>query len=157
MGFSDSYKHLEKLCGDMLNDDRRVSAYIDEMLDTPRGAYLVTGWNEDLKMLKHYRWVRNRIVHDPGCTEENMCEPDAAVWVDNFYSRIMNQTDPLTLYRKATRPRPVQKPKQTPAIYTYSQQTTGHEGRDGKSIGFWHFFIGALLLVAAIIFISKAL
>ena len=64
MGFIDSYKHLEKLCGDMLNDDRRVSAYIDEMLDTPRGAYLVTGWNEDLKMLKHYRWVRNRIVHD---------------------------------------------------------------------------------------------
>lgn len=28
MGFNDSYKHLEKLCGEVLNDDRRVSAYI---------------------------------------------------------------------------------------------------------------------------------
>ena len=27
MGFIDSYKHLEKLCGEVLNDDRRVSAY----------------------------------------------------------------------------------------------------------------------------------
>ena len=29
MGFIESYKRLEKLCGDLLNDDRRVSAYID--------------------------------------------------------------------------------------------------------------------------------
>ena len=33
MGFNDSYKHLEKLCGEVLNDDRRISAYIDEMLN----------------------------------------------------------------------------------------------------------------------------
>ena len=32
MGFIDSYKHLGKMCGEVLNDDRRVSAYIDEML-----------------------------------------------------------------------------------------------------------------------------
>lgn len=55
MGFIDSYKHLEKLCGDVLGDERRVSAYIDEMLNLPRGTYIVTGWNEDLKTLKHYR------------------------------------------------------------------------------------------------------
>lgn len=86
MGFIDSYKHLEKLCGDVLGDERRVSAYIDEMLNLPRGTYLVTGWNEDLKTLKHYRWVRNRIVHDPGCTKENMCEPGDALWLDNFFA-----------------------------------------------------------------------
>lgn len=32
MGFIESYKHLEKLCGEVLNDDRRISAYIDEMI-----------------------------------------------------------------------------------------------------------------------------
>ena len=33
MGFIESYKHLEKLCGEVLNDDRRISAYIDEMIN----------------------------------------------------------------------------------------------------------------------------
>lgn len=108
MGFIESYKHLEKLCGEVLNDDRRISAYIDEMINTPRGSYLVRGWDDDLKQLKHYRWVRNQIAHEPDCTEQNMCEPCDTVWLDDFYSRIMNQTDPLALYSKATKPRQAQ-------------------------------------------------
>ena len=103
MGFIDSYKHLEKLCGEVLNDDRRVSAYIDEMLNTPRGSYYVRTWDEDLKNLKHYRWVRNQISHEPGCTEQNMCVFEDELWINEFYSRIMNQTDPLSLYHRATR------------------------------------------------------
>lgn len=63
MGFIESYKRLERLCGDLLNDDRRISAYIDEMISLPRGAYLVRGWDDDLKRLKHYRWVRNQIAN----------------------------------------------------------------------------------------------
>lgn len=51
IGFIESYKQLEKLCGDILNDDRRVSAYIDEMMNTPDGSYLVKGWKYDLKRL----------------------------------------------------------------------------------------------------------
>ena len=49
MGFIDSYKHLEKICGEILDDERKVSAYIDEMLNTPGGSYIVTGWDDDLK------------------------------------------------------------------------------------------------------------
>lgn len=48
MSFTESYKQLEKLCGEIMNDDRRVSAYIDEMINTPRGSYLVKGWDSDL-------------------------------------------------------------------------------------------------------------
>lgn len=40
MGFIESYKHLEKICGEVLNDDRCISAYIDEMLNTPVGFIL---------------------------------------------------------------------------------------------------------------------
>jgi hypothetical protein len=101
MGFIDAYKRLEKLCGEILNDDRRISAYIDEMVNAPRGSYLVSGWEDDLKKLKHYRWIRNQIVHNPDCTEENMCDSNDTQWILNFYARIMNQTDPLTLYHKA--------------------------------------------------------
>ena len=85
MGFMDSYKHLEKLCGDMLQSQHGVSAYIAEMESTPNGSYRVQGWVEDLKYLKHYRWVRNQIVHDPNSSEENMCDLRDAQWIDNCY------------------------------------------------------------------------
>lgn len=54
MGFIDSYKHLEKLCGDMLQTQHGVSAYIAEMESTPNGSYRVQGWVEDLKCLISY-------------------------------------------------------------------------------------------------------
>ncbi len=102
MGFIDAYKRLEKLCKEMNGSDRPVSAYIDEMVNTPHGARYVAGWDTDLKNLKHYRWVRNRISHDPGCTEENMSNLQDEKWVTDFYDRIMRQEDPLFLYHKAT-------------------------------------------------------
>lgn len=102
--FIEAYKRLEKLCGEVMNDDRRIGAYIDEMRNNPKGAFYVPGWEEDLKRLKHCRWVRNQIAHNPDCTEENMCEPDDALWLEQFRARIMEQTDPLAMYRKATQP-----------------------------------------------------
>lgn len=101
----DSYKQLEKLCGDMLGEGR-VSAYIKEMSDKPRGAYLVSGWENDLKRLRHCRRIRNRIAHEPDCSETDMCPPEDEKWLDDFYARIMNQTDPLALYYKYTHPSP---------------------------------------------------
>lgn len=52
MSFMNSYKHLEKLCGEIMRDERRVSAYIDEMTCTPFGPSLVAGWNNDLKKIE---------------------------------------------------------------------------------------------------------
>ena len=128
MSFISSYKHLEKLCGEVFNDERRISAYIDEMQSTPNGAFYVHSWDEDLKTLKHYRWVRNQIAHEPDCDEQNMCDPSDALWLDDFYSRIMNQTDPLALYRKATTPHtaPANAHKQNhPSSPDVQKSTTG--------------------------------
>ena len=105
MGFLESYKRLERLCRDVMDDDRRVSAYIDEMVRLSDGSRWVSGWDRDLKQLKHYRWVRNQIVHDPDCSEENMCGPEDVRWIEDFHARIMNQTDPLALYRRVTQER----------------------------------------------------
>ena len=96
MEFINSYKKLEKLCGEIYGSKHGISSYIDEMICTHSASQYILGWNEDIKMLKHYRWVRNKIVHEPDCSEDNMCEQDDAEWLDNFYSRIMSQTDPLT-------------------------------------------------------------
>lgn len=156
MGFIDSYKHLEKLCGEVLSDDRRVSAYIDEMLNTPNGSYYVRTWESDLKKLKHYRWVRNQISHEPGCTEQNMCEPEDELWINEFYSRIMNQTDPLSLYRKATRPRPVNKPAPRPiqTTATYSQPSNNRKPAR-NNIGFAILIIISLLVIAGIVLLKQ--
>ncbi len=150
MGFIDSYKHLEKLCGDMLQTQHGISAYIDDMGNTPKGSYLVQGWDEDFKRLKHYRWIRNQIAHEPNCTEENMCEYVDAQWIDDFYDRIMNQSDPLAMYRKATKPQPAAKPKQTcqsPQLqHTYPVQPVFSKKKARKATG-WI----VLLIIAALI------
>ncbi len=159
MSFIDSYKHLEKLCGEVLNDDRRVSAYIDEMLNKPYGSYLVKGWDDDLKKLKHYRWVRNKIAHEPDCTEQNMCEPNDYRWLDNFYSRIMNGTDPLSLYSQAIKTRRSPKSAQkTPTEHSkYKQQDTAYKKPSQKFAGCMAFSVGILIIAAAIILISISL
>ena len=120
MGFIQAYKRLEKLCGEVLSDKRKIGAYIDEMKNMPQGGYLVQGWDDDLKKLMHYRRVRNQIAHDPDCTEENMCDSNDTQWLLAFYARIMNQTDPLTLYRKATESQ--KKPLVNNAGQQYHQQ-----------------------------------
>ena len=179
MGFIDSYKHLDKLCGEVMNDDKRLSAYIDEMLKTTWGARLVGGWEDDLKQLKHYRWIRNQIAHEPDCREENMCEPNDALWLDHFYSRIMNQTDPLALYAKATKPRtvlPQQQEEAVPSSYPIfevkirttpkaAQIDTGftqgayRQARDkrtsGRSFGWVIFVLFILAIIAAVILICN--
>ena len=157
MGFIESYKHLEKLCGEIMNNDKRISAYIDEMINTPRGSFLIRGWDNDLKRLKHYRWIRNQIAHEPYCTEQNMCGPDDAKWLDDFYSRIMNQTDPLTLYAKTTAPKPTKKiaqiPKAKPVTSTYYQQIANPKKSSRKIIEFIVIWTIIALIIAAIFII----
>ena len=155
MGFIDAYKRLEKLCGEILNDDRRVSAYIDEMLNTPRGSYFVKGWEEDLKQLKHYRWIRNQIVHDPNCFEENMCNDDDTQWLVSFYLRIMNQTDPLALYRQATKPKPTPVKKADGQHYTESYNNHNQNARNLSGSGIAWLIMAVIVTVIAIWWLLK--
>ena len=151
MSFIDSYKRLEKLCSEIYADNHGVSSYIDEMIRTPIGSRYVRGWEEDLKRLKHYRWVRNQIVHEPGCNEENMCEPDDAQWLDNFHSRIMSANDPIALYRKERNPQTIRKPRQTPSLeYTYPQ----NKKTTSKPAGCMALFMVAMLVVVAVALIA---
>lgn len=150
MGFIDSYKRLEKLCNEIYGDNHGLSSYIDDMINNPSGSSYVSRWNDDLKQLKHYRWTRNQIVHEPDCAEENMCDPEDELWLDNFHSRIMNQNDPLAVYRKATRPRAVAKTAQnyqpSQPSYTYPTQTTKQKESSSKVTGLLVFLIIAALV-----------
>ena len=150
MGFINSYKRLEKLCNEIYDSNHGVSAYIDDMARLASASFYVFNWNDDLKQLKHYRWIRNQIAHEPNCTEENMCEYGDAQWIDDFYDRIMNQSDPLAMYRKATKPQPAAKPKQhgqsSQLQYTYLVQPVPSKKKGRKSAG-W-----IVLLIIAVFF-----
>lgn len=120
MSFLESYKHLDNLCKDMFSSEKGVTTYIETMEHTAGGSYRITGWDSDYKNLKHYRYIRNRIVHDNYASENSMCTDSDTAWINNFYSRIMNRNDPLALYRKAITPQKVVKPS-APPTFNYKQ------------------------------------
>lgn len=154
MRFIDSYKQLEKLCNEIYNDNHGVSAYINDMQNKTQGSGLVRGWDADLKQLKHYRRIRNQIVHEPNCTEENMCELRDAEWVEDFYSRIMSGNDPLTLYRKARNSQVAQKSKQTISTeYTYP----GRKYQAPKPAGCLTYLAGILLVATVMAWVVNML
>ena len=62
MGFINSYKRLEKLCNEIYDGNHGISAYIDDMARLTSAPLYVFSWNDDLKQLKHYRWIRNQIA-----------------------------------------------------------------------------------------------
>ena len=88
-----------------------------------------------------------------------MCDLRDAQWIDNFYDRIMKQGDPLAMYREATKPRPVAKPKplrQSPqAQYTYSVQPVYSKKKAKKATG-WVVLLIITVLVG-LFFVLKYL
>ena len=70
----------------------------------------------------------------------------------------MNQTDPLALYSKATKPLPAQKSTQVhkpeSPTYTYSQPTYNHRESSPQAAGCMTFLVGIVIIVVAIVIIS---
>lgn len=141
MGFMNSYKRLDNLCRDM--NGIGVTGYIQDMERTPNGND-IPGWKEDYLQLKHYRHIRNQIAHQNDADEENMCSDGDAVWIENFYQRIMEQSDPLALSYKAARSRSADKPTETKKVSSKAVH---------KSAGCGGMILFALAVVTIILWI----
>ncbi len=100
MEFINAYKKLEKLCNDKYKTKHGISIYIDEMNKHKDGNKIVSSWNKDYKKLKHYRWLRNKIVHDIDANEKDLCTTNDTKWLNNFSKRMQNNKDPLSLYNQ---------------------------------------------------------
>ena len=100
--FQEEYKRLDRLCKDYLSSTEGVSEYIRQMEATPwsNRRYVFT-WEDDYKQLKHVRWVRNQLAHEVGTLNSDICTEDDLDWVQSFYNRIINGSDPFTVIRKA--------------------------------------------------------
>lgn len=150
MGFMQSYKHLDNLCKDM--NGSGVTGYIEDMELKRNGAFYVPGWKADYQSLKHYRSVRNKIAHENDADEENMCSATDVVWIDNFYQRVIHQTDPLALYNKMNRPLNVSGPakEQEPPLHPHTSPSENVHRNIKRPFSRSSIF----LLIAALVTIS---
>ena len=152
MGFMEAYKRLDRLCADVMKNGRGISAYIEEMSRIPGAVWRVPGWENDLKKLKNYRWIRNQIAHETDCDERNMCSDEDERWLEDFHQRIMKGTDPLTQYRHATQPAP--KPAPAPKFTTAPAPVVSVSHRKKKKCevktGSWSMVVPKVILALLI-------
>lgn len=129
MGFMNSYKRLDNLCRDM--NGKGVTGYIEDM-ESKFNTSFIPGWNDDYHKLKNYRYIRNQIAHENYANENNMCSDSDTQWIENFYERILNRTDPLAVYHKALNPRPASRPTAPKSAASETAQSS-YESEDAFS------------------------
>ncbi len=168
--FIDEFKHLEKICNEIYGDQHGVTLYINEMESksfmSTRG---IEDWDSNLKYLTRVRHIRNNLVHESDY-DIDYTEDDIAFMRD-FYDRILNQEDPLSLLRKQmdqikkVKPRPQAQPQPqsqvNPVVY---QQYTNLEHRENKEDskvekGLWIVFgvIVVAVIAALVVYAVKTL
>ncbi len=103
MSFMDSYKRLDNLCKGFPEYLKGISSYIEVMERSNQMRHRCMSWSYDYECLRKYRHIRNQIAHDNGVYEEDVCDVDDIDWLEDFRSRMINQTDPLGQYYKAQR------------------------------------------------------
>jgi hypothetical protein len=149
MSFIESYKRLDNLCKDLLNSEKGITTYIENIEQIKYTRYYTSNFDCDYKMLKHYRYIRNQIVHDNDATEDNMCDENDIIWIEQFYKNILNQTDPLSLYHKAKHAHQHVKPTKTTEKTITRNTINGHKLHPFKIaliIGFISIIVLAFLV-----------
>ena len=89
----EEYKYVDAICRDMLGAEKGVTAYIEQLDETPVTVrYWITEWNDEYRQLKHIRWLRNQIAHSTGYVE---CTQSDLEWLKDFHNRLLTQQDLL--------------------------------------------------------------
>ena len=98
--FFEEYKRLDWLCSDMYSCKNGVSRYIEDMESrSRREASSILVWYTDYKLLKHLRWIRNRIAHE---TDNYQISSESDLQnMRDFYERILSGQDPIALLEKS--------------------------------------------------------
>lgn len=99
--FLEEYKRLDKLCREMYLSEKGVTSYINDMKSISSSqSGCVQNWDADFKKLIELRHIRTQLAHDVGTLNSNICSKADVLWLQEFYNRIMSQTDPLSLCNK---------------------------------------------------------
>ena len=99
--FFEEFKRLSKLCNDMYNSTCGVTNYIDDMLKVPHNkVFNIPSRTNDLMQLKRLRHIRNTLAHETDAFNNPLCTKADIEWIQAFYSRILKQSDPLSLFNQ---------------------------------------------------------
>ena len=106
----EEYKYVDAICRDMLGAEKGVSAYIEQLDETPMTVrYWITEWNDEYRQLKHIRWLRNQIAHSTGSVECSQADLD---WLKGFHNRLLTQQDLLAKARRVIQESQIQRQHQ---------------------------------------------
>lgn len=161
--FFEEIKHLDKLCGELYQDQHGITCYIDDMKKVSEyNSRCVPGWKDDLEHLIRLRHIRNHLAHTEGAFNEENCTQKDIDWSQEFYRRILNQSDPLSmLYQNSKKKAQINNAKPShsqqqpvtllqqgkPGIKkTEEVSPSNKEGQSLKWIAFFLVLAGALLL-----------
>lgn len=103
MGFLTAYKKVDNFIKDSCSSDNGVTTYIDMLQKNSYQNWYGICWEDTLKKLKYYRYIRNQIAHDDYASEESLISEDDIRWLEQFYSDLLNTRDPLALRAKKER------------------------------------------------------
>lgn len=153
----EEYKYVDKICRDMLGAEKGVSAYIEQLDETPVTVrYWITEWNNEYRQLKHIRWLRNQIAHSTGSVE---CTQSDLDWLKGFHNRLLTQQDLLAKAHRVIKESQIQRQQQlaktvTAAAPKYGSNVLGSSRGPRKSwiliavIAALAIIIGLLIWVA---------
>lgn len=162
--FFEEFKRLDKLCRDIYGSDSgnrlAVTLYLEDMdARAYSGRRLVPTWDEDYARLKKLRNLRNGIAHDTSFSEK--CTQGDVDFIKDFYSRIINEQDPLSLLRKKTAEKQAKTAKKAEFNVKKAPETTrpdfyGDFNRDEDRRDGLIFAVIAAVAVAVILVITFA-
>ncbi len=94
--FLEQYKRADSICRDIYNSESGITNYINLMRDAKNyRAQNIENWDEVLKKLMALRHTRNKLTHDVGTLDMELCSEADVLWLDNFCDSLLNATDPL--------------------------------------------------------------
>ncbi len=140
--FLEAYKDADNVCKQIYASDKGITNYIDAMKAIPFDeSAKVSGWSAFLSRLINLRHIRNKLSHEVGTLDMQMCTQADVDWIKSFKLKIINKDDPISILQRLNKKA---KPKQSTRPSRFA-------------IFFYTAFVLALaVIIAVIIIIAKA-
>ncbi len=154
----EEYKYVDNICRDMLGVEKGVTAYIEQLEETPIAVrYRITEWNDEYRQLKHIRWLRNQIAHS---TEYVECTQSDLDWLKGFHNRLLTQQDLLAKAHRVIQESRIQKQHHqvktvSAAVPKYGTNVSGSPSRLCKSWILIAVIAALAILIGLLIWIAN--
>ncbi len=115
--FLEQYKRADNICREIYNNESGITNYINLMRDAKNyREQSIAEWDEVLKRLMALRHIRNKLTHDVGTLDMELCTEADVLWLDSFCDSLLSATDPLAKHYRAFSQKKSKSPKKKTAV-----------------------------------------